>query len=218
MLNYKVKLVGGEQDLKRQLNRAILEELNRIFDGAFRSVESIIQQSFRDAMKGEIEYLSLMGSGPESLKGHFGIANSQDVEDVVTAISSIIRIDVGKLRMLKGEIKVKFTVSLDNIRKIVEGLVDVGLGGHLTEKGTEIPWIEWLILRGNQIIIREYDVFFRSGAGRSRQAIMVGGRKKRWRVPPMFQGTANNNWITRSLLSMEKNIEDITVQEITKRM
>lgn len=218
MLNYKVKLVGGEQNLKRELNRAILEELTSVLGGAFRSVESTIQQNFRNAMKGEIEYLSLMGHGLESLKGHFGIANTQDVEDVVTAVSSIIRVNVGKTRMLKGEVKTSFGIGLENIRTIVEGLIDVGLGGHLTEKGEEIPWIDWLILRGNQIIIREYDVLFKPGAGRSHQAIMVGGRKKRWRVPPMFQGTANNNWITRSLLVMEKDVQDIVTQEITKRM
>lgn len=218
MLNYKVKLVGGEQNLKRELNRAILEELTSVLGGAFRSVESTIQQNFRNAMKGEIEYLSLMGAGIESLKGHFGIANTQDVEDVVTAVSSIIGVNVGKTRMLKGEVKTSFGIGLENIRTIVEGLIDVGLGGHLTEKGEEIPWIDWLILRGNQIIIREYDVLFKPGAGRSHQAIMVGGRKKRWRVPPMFQGTANNNWITRSLLVMEKDVQDIVTQEITKRM
>ena len=83
-------------------------------------------------------------------------------------------------------------------------------------KGTDLNWLEWLLLFGNKTIIRDYVVEFgdnpRSRTGR---AVMKGVKSGKWGVPPEFAGTKNNNWITRAIESADSEINSI-LKEATK--
>ena len=81
-------------------------------------------------------------------------------------------------------------------------------------QGQKLPWLEWLLLRGNQIIIRNYQV--RMGASpysRTNMAVMVQS-KKNWRVPMEFAGTITNNWTTRALDKVDAQIIDNIINSI----
>ena len=70
-------------------------------------------------------------------------------------------------------------------------------GTYTTEKGTAIPWFEWLTTLGDAVIVREYDV--ESGfPSKSRTGDKIMVRGKGWRVPPAYSGTETNNFVTRA--------------------
>jgi len=58
-----------------------------------------------------------------------------------------------------------------------------------------LPWLNWLLLQGDDIIIKDYKIELGVLASRSGKAIMVKGGT--WAVPSEFRGTANDNWVTR---------------------
>lgn len=76
-----------------------------------------------------------------------------------------------------------------------------------TEKGTDLNWLEWLLLFGSKTIIKDYEVEFGyNPRSRTGQAIMRGVKRGKWSVPYEFSGTQNNNWITRAIDSVESDI------------
>ena len=72
-----------------------------------------------------------------------------------------------------------------------------------------MPWLEWLLLKGNQIIVRNYEVKIGSNSrSRSGDAIMISSSEN-WRVPPEFIGTNTNNWTTRALSKIEDELNSL---------
>lgn len=78
----------------------------------------------------------------------------------------------------------------------------------ITEKGQSLPWLEWLLRFGDKAIIRDYTIGVARNSARSRtgRAIMVKAASKRWKVPSQFAGTAQNNFVTRAIDSIEPSI------------
>ncbi|NCA31122.1 MAG: hypothetical protein EBS93_10465 [Chitinophagia bacterium] len=76
-------------------------------------------------------------------------------------------------------------------------------------RGYNLPWLEWLLLEGNKIIVRKQQVEFGPNiASRTGNAIMRPSNKS-WRVPSEFAGTITNNWITRAIDNSESQIYDL---------
>jgi hypothetical protein len=75
-----------------------------------------------------------------------------------------------------------------------------------------LPWLEWLLLKGNSIIVRNYNVKYgQNPRSRSGDAIMIDSTSS-WRVPPEFAGTTRDNWTTRALNRVDKDINRIIQQ------
>ena len=57
-------------------------------------------------------------------------------------------------------------------------------------------WLDWLLKRGDSIIVVNYQYNPQTGIGRSKLGNMVDGGS--FRIPPQFSGTIDDNFITRS--------------------
>jgi hypothetical protein len=78
--------------------------------------------------------------------------------------------------------------------------------GHVTtNKGTDLHWLNWLLEKGQSVIVIGYrynpDTAPR---GRSGGGTMSGGSA--WRVPPEYAGTISDNFVTRAFDGREKDI------------
>ena len=71
----------------------------------------------------------------------------------------------------------------------------------ITEKGRQIPWLSWLLTRGNDVLITGYMVRYEIGKGRSGGGFMMKTVKKPrvFKVDSEFAGTEEDNFITRAL-------------------
>lgn len=85
--------------------------------------------------------------------------------------------------------------------------------------GSVIPWLEWLLLRGDQIIIAGYDVDFGNfDDSRSGIAIMIQDKSAAWRIPPEYSGIVNDNWLTRSIDMNIQLIEYVINKSVERHM
>ena len=62
----------------------------------------------------------------------------------------------------------------------------------------DLHWLQWLLERGDEIIVAGYEFGGNSGRGRSGLGYMTTGGS--FRVPPQFSGTKDNNFISRALV------------------
>ncbi|MFM7852641.1 MAG: hypothetical protein ACKO96_12190, partial [Flammeovirgaceae bacterium] len=78
--------------------------------------------------------------------------------------------------------------------------------GQTSEKGVLLPWLSWLLYEGVSPIVRGYDVKITGNIySRTGGALMIKSNKN-WRVPGEFAGTVTDNWVTRAIDSIEKDI------------
>lgn len=104
------------------------------------------------------------------------------------------------------------TKSLPGIEDMPEAEIDTGKDTVGTDFANDfaafgataisrkLPWVNWLLFRGNQYIIFNYEyVPIASERSRSGKGLMVYDDSENWKVPGEFSGTRNSNWITRTL-------------------
>ena len=76
-----------------------------------------------------------------------------------------------------------------------------------------IPWLDWLLTKGDQILISGFEFQPGSNLGRSRAGRMVESPMGNWRISPEFAGTKSDNFITRAF---DRNIQDKIVNTVKK--
>lgn len=64
-----------------------------------------------------------------------------------------------------------------------------------------IPWLKWLLERGNEEVVLGYDVDYIPGSpfSRSRTGLVMVESDGGWSVPNELSGTRNNNFITKAI-------------------
>ena len=81
--------------------------------------------------------------------------------------------------------------------------------GHVfTEKGSDLHWMEWLLKRGDQVIITGYQ-YKPSRKGRAGGGTMIDGNS--FRVNPAYSGTEDNNFITKIFTGREKDLQNLII-------
>lgn len=214
-MKFSLNLIESDSDIK---NKILIEIRNHVQQAMVKSIPSIrqlIPSKIKDALMGEPEYQSLING---KLKGEFGLPNaSQKVNDVIDIWTKSARITANPITISGSRIKGGF--KLDMIDSSYNDVL--ANDGAIVIDGTSgvvLPWLEWLLLYGNKIIVRNYEVQVGSNPrSRSGMAIMVPS-KNNWRVPPEFAGTSTNNWVTRALSRLDDSILDIIQKEIEKNI
>jgi hypothetical protein len=203
-LSFKVITPGQEIENK------ILNAITKSLSGALAKVESKLQSQFikltTSALLGAPEIQSIRGG---TLFAEFGDPEApQKIANVVSIIANSWQFQLTPLRktqnQVKGELRAVLSVDISSI---------AALGAYQTEKGTNIPWLEWLLTLGDRIIVLDHEVTFDNPqSSRTGAATMKAGSG--WRVPPEFSGTADDNFITRSVGDVLNEISQIIRKEL----
>jgi hypothetical protein len=214
-MKFSINLIESDSDIKSKILTEIKNHLQQAMVKSIPSIRQLIPNKIKDALMGEPEYQSLING---KLKGEFGLSNaSQKVNDVINVWINNVRITANPITIVgsgvKGGFKLDMIDSSYNDVLVNDGAIVIdGVSGVV------LPWLEWLLLYGNKIIVRNYEVQVGANArSRSGMAIMVPS-KKNWRVPPEFAGTTTNNWVTRALSRLDDSILDIIQKEIEKHI
>lgn len=210
ILNLNLALVGNNQSIGNDILRALLPDITAYFNNMYQKMISQIPPLIIESIKTQPEYASLMGG---TLQGEFGLP------DAASRLSSILSsIESGASVVSKplsiGSNSIKGSIRLEMISKDFSDLLSMGEASFVTEKGTSLPWLQWLLVEGDTVIVGDYS--FKAGPNpnsRTGLGIMESAPNAFWRVPPEFAGTINNNWITRAITSASSSIEK-TLQQI----
>jgi hypothetical protein len=210
-MNINLKLLESDSEISNMILYTIKEILNNAFGKALNNLRNTIPTHVKNAIMAEPEYGSLVNG---KLRYEFGIPDAANsANSVVDAWANNINIETIPIVISGNGLKGGFSINM-----IKDDYSDVlNLAGSVvkdSKSGALLPWLEWLLLYGGQIIIKNYKVQMGPNANsRTGMAIMVSS-KENWRVPPEFAGTKNNNWISRALTRLDIIIPDLIQKEI----
>lgn len=209
-MNITVKLVDSTPDISKAILGSIRDYLDPKIKQAASKAAAELPKLVSEGLKQEPEYLSLLSG---QLKAELGLASSSDVEAVIEAISSSIELKTQSLSANRSGIKGGFTINMIRA-KDAGGVIGLDIA-KVNDKGYSLPWLQWLLFEGNEILIKNYTVELGPNPNsRSGLAVMKPSLSSSWRVPPEFVGSEENNWITRAISRIENNIYDLIVKAV----
>ena len=200
-----------EKGFARKFEADVIKEIKK----KFRRVGSAIAKRTENAIQALIT-LRLSGSEAVSslaggeLRAQFGLVDGE------TRISSIIEMWAKALNVTYFPMVGKLgSIVIVMDEAFVNDVINMPIASFVTEKGTHLEWLRWLLLEGSAPIVGEYG-FKSSPKGRTGQGIMVKKRGKSWSVPAQFQGIEGNNFVTQALDGIELEIQAIIRREFIK--
>ena len=221
----KVRLLDNKAAIKKKINTALYKKINKAAAAAQVEFLDYVKIIVKKEILWHPTYFSLVSHYRNSLKAHFGLPDPERrLDSIIEAFVSAFRItqsngffgrSVGGIYRLKSSFKVLFMP-----QRGWEQLTQMDAALLYTEKGDVLPWLEWLILRGDgrhrSLIVGyeiEMDVFNRH-ASRTGLAVMVERKRGRWGgrwgVPSEYSGTERNNFLTQSVLwALDKNSKSL---------
>jgi hypothetical protein len=190
-----LKLLDSIEVIETKINTAIADLANKEISNSSAEILQKCQALISGWILTQPEIISLNTSSPDSLAGQFGLLPGQSMSvtsSVINAIKDSITVKIAKFNnKLQGGITVEFQpANFINILNIPQG--------HTPISGGDLHWMDWLIRRGDNIIVVNYQYNPKSGVGRSGLGQMISGGS--FRVPPQFAGTEKDNFITRALI------------------
>ena len=200
------KLLDSNKEIQRQILEALRKEMVSLMDKAIPKLKLRLSNTIREAIVSQPEYQSLLSG---QLKYEFGIPNSSSkLAKLIDVWSTNIKTDYQKPRIVGSKIIGSFSANMIRV-----DFSDVRYTDYAVVvdryRGYTLPWLEWLLLEGNKIIVPKHEVVFgRNRASRTGWALMKESRTS-WKVPSEFAGTITNNWITRAIDSAEEALKII---------
>lgn len=193
-----------------QIESNILSALSVQFNASMKSKKSKILQDVKTLIPSWIssqpEMQSLLSSDPLSLIGQFGITASPTsiVSSIISSVVNSTNISIMSYDKKLNGGGIELNIQPDNFANLL-GLSQ----GHSVYQDGNLHWLDWLLNRGDEVIVVGYQYNPQTGLGRSKLGNMKNGGS--FRVPPEFSGTAQNNFITRALIgsNQEKQISKI---------
>jgi hypothetical protein len=203
-LSFKLITTGAE------IEKSILNAIQRQLSGALAKVENRLQEKFvrltTEALSGASEVQSIRNG---ALFAEFGDPEAPEkINALISLIANSWEFQLTPLRQtqnqVRGELRAVLSINIDDVS---------ALGAFETEQGTPIPWLEWLLTLGDRIIVLDHEVTFNNPQNsRTGTATMRSGSG--WRIPPEFSGTADDNFITRSVGDALNEIAQIIRREL----
>lgn len=209
------KLLNSNSDINKQILTAIKDHLAVVFNKSVNPIQNKIRESIREALIAQPEYASLISG---QLKYEFGIPASQQVNDIIDLWVKNIVVDYDPPTARTSSVSGGFSLSAirDDYSDVISSQSAIVID---SKSGAILPWLEWLLLYGGKIIVRNYTVKFGPNPrSRTGMAVMIESSGKNWRVPAQFAGTSSNNWVTRALDQIDDKVLDIIQTEIEKRI
>lgn len=212
-MNISLKLVESDSQIRKKILDSIQDYIRPKFIQAVNSVSKKLPALLAQSIMSQPEYQSLLNG---ALKFELGVPDAASrVSNMIDIWASGARVNYGPFRQTNSGLSASF--SIDMLKDDYSDILSSDLA-IITDSvsGITIPWLEWLLLEGGNILVKNYKVQFGANdRSRTGFAIMVSSNEN-WRVPPEFAGTKTNNWITRALETIEDGVIDLMVQELER--
>jgi hypothetical protein len=215
--DFHFELIHNNKRIQKDMYRALAHQMNDIFGTARATVEDAIATKIKQVFINTSVYDALI-NGP--LDAHFGIPQGQalgKLDEIINTIATSILVEHKPIRSRSNEFTGGYIVNI--VKSNYEDILLLP-GAHVVNsfgpEGDELlPWLAWLLLAGNQILVYDYRIQFGNfKKSRSGDAIMVPDEAGGWSVPPAYSGTVRNNWLTRAMKDNAAFIENIIVGAI----
>ncbi len=201
-MSLSIKILESNSKIQGLIYSAIASEANAKVKKNAPKTRDAIKSLIPKWIFEQPEIKDLISGGSNSLTAQFGIPIGQ-AQSIVSSISSavanavIVDIDFVSPKNLQGGVEFRIQPTSYN------NLLSLDIARVTTKKGQVLEWLDWLLLKGSQMIVIGYKYEPGTG-GRSGGGTMTGGGS--WRVPPQYSGTSDNNFITRALSGRDRQL------------
>jgi hypothetical protein len=182
-MSISIKLLETDKQIANNINLAIAKYLNDLFLNKMSFLVNSVKSIIPNWIMSQPEILSLMSSDPSSLAGQFGIRGGAD--NILSSIISSV-VDSTEVKFVKFSNTLKGGLEFNFQPSSFANLLALPAGHTIYQDG-DLHWLEWLLKRGDSIIVTNYTYNPSSGLGRSGLGNMIPGGA--FRVPPQFSGT-----------------------------
>lgn len=210
-----LKVSDTQSEIARKIGNALLPDIRKYMQESMRLIMTGLPGIVNSAITGSYEYASLLGG---ALRYELGIPDAgAKIAGLLDVWSQNIDVNYTPPIVNKsGTISSKFSVSMIKI-DFGDVLYTPYAQVYDTERGYNLPWLQWLLLEGNQVLIQDYVVVVgRSPRSRTGMATMREEAGGSWSVPMRYAGTMSDNWITRSLSDASKEIEQFIIKVLDR--
>lgn len=189
----------SKDHVKDKMMKAYVSDINARFRKNKRKLKPLIKPLIIDAITSCPEMESVRSG---ILRLDLGLT-ADPTSEIAAAVADSVTVERDTFRysggMIRGSVRV-FIQPSDNLN-----LLTLPSAVQITEKGAELPWLDWLLHYGDSVIIANFGVRYKD-AGRTGGAIMVKGTRP-FRISPLYSGVATDNFVTRALNSKFPEIE-----------
>lgn len=205
-MKFTLKLIESDNEIQTKIISELKNRLNKMLSKAKPIIVNQIKDLVKKNIINEPEYQSLISG---QLKYELGVPNVSIVESIVDIWINNINLENKPIRSNTNSLVGGLTINMiksdysDVLSSQNANIIDANTG-------SVVPWLEWLLLRGGDILVKDYEVKFGPNPrSRTGMAIMVSSNRN-YRIPPQFAGTPNNNWVYRAI----SKIDDSSIQKI----
>lgn len=199
MLNGKIKILDSDAKIQKGILDSMRSGIKLILNRGKSKIESAVKAIVVEALSGCPEIMSLKGG---TLKYDFGLPDDP-TDDIIYAIANSTFVSFRDFQLKLSGTSIAFNVFIQP--SDFKNLLSLPSRRVTTEKGVDLPWLEWLLTAGDAIIVTSFHVKYgASDKSRSGGAIMVP--KGLFKVDSAFSGTEDDNFITRALNKYQDKI------------
>ncbi len=203
-----MKITTSNARFRALINKALAKEGEKVLKTSASKIRKRVKEVVRLAVAScpEIESLS---SG--ILKLDFGLTEDPSLA-IVNSVANSTRVTVSKITSRGGSFRggVKIYVQPSTF----SNLLSLPISKQIIETGESIPWLKWLLTSGDSVIIGDFGVEYELGAGRTGGARM-SEQEKPFKVNPMYSGDIQENFITRAIDPVIRDISKIVREELS---
>jgi hypothetical protein len=196
MLTVKIRLPNPAK-----FERDVLTTVIKIINQSIRDVKPKMVQEIKSITRTFLTRSKFFQAVVSSdLSGEFGIPSGEErdrMADIINQVVEDIDLIIVPLQRRAATVSGNFNIGIG--KDSWENVINLPAAKILTEKGAVLEWMRWVLTEGDKIIINDFEVEFKAGAGRSGLAHMMENSGQYWKVPTNFSGTIEDNWITREV-------------------
>ena len=212
-LECSLTIKQSDNRIIKDILKLLVPEVKDYFDSILNNIRDPLKNLVIDAIKKAPEYDSLLNG---NLKAEFGLPDSDSRVNAIIQTLDAINVKSKKI-IIKGGEQLSGGFELTMIPINFSNILKLPEATFTTEKGDDLNWLQWLLLFGNETIIKDYEVKLGPNPkSRTGMAVMRGVISGKWSVPSRFAGTVNNNWITRAIDSVDNEIENLISTNIRR--
>lgn len=203
-MTISLKLTQSINEIEKLVNEAIYQQINVLINKNLNKIKSKLNNKIKSWIREQPEIISLTSSATQnSLAALFGLLPSESevaIKDIIESIINSVNIQIKINKQLQGDVTFSFQpIDFNNILYLQSG-------HRITNKNADLHWLDWLLTKGSTVVVIGY-YYQPSSKGRSSAGSMIQGGS--FRIPPVYAGYLNDNFITRAFQNRETDIEII---------
>lgn len=217
MAKLKLSFDIDENLLAFEINKQISKQLNSILfsmknDGILKAqINDFIDRQIRTS----IEFSELING---ELREIFGLTNpDRAVEEIIETVKRSSVIDIQESRII-GKKLTNASITISILRDDFSDVLSLQSASY-TSQGGEVNWLDWMLIKGDAIILADYTVDMNNPSSSSRTggALMVKSNRG-FRVPPAYAGNSRANWLTRCFDETEEIVGNLLKVDFLRRL